>query len=464
MKSLRSRRMLALFLALPFAAAVQAQAAEPITITVSKIKALNLRIYGFVETDYITDTTQVFNEVQGNYLVPAHTAYSGANYSGAKPNYAGQHGRAQMSIRNSRLGFEFNLPKTEAGLQTQGVIELDLLGNDAPNTTPGSTPSTQSESNFFNNPALRVRHAYVNLTYNEWNAKLGQTWSLLGWQPYYFPGEDVVFGTPGMLFARFVQARLTHTLNLPGAWTLESAADMAKPAEMNSGSPEYHAGLRVASTKVKGASSFCSGTSMVGLSAAVSGALIPVRTALGNANGGAVVFDVFVPIIPSSDGKDRSNNLVWAGELMSGSGVGGVEYGGLTSGVPGVTAAAAGTAVDSGIAGINDSGSLSLIRYRAFRTHLQYSLPGGKWAASTGYAQVETRNVGDFGFYATQAAGVTTALLSPKIQFGYATLFYDPLSWLRLAGEFNQTRVTYVDAANRFAVNNRVQLSAFFVF
>ena len=37
-------------------------------------------------------------------------------------------------------------------------------------------------------------------------------------------------------------------------------------------------------------------------------------------------------------------------------------------------------------------------------------------------------------------------------------------SGLRFAGEFNQTRVTYVDVANRFAVNNRVQLSAFFVF
>ena len=364
----------------------------------------------------------------------------------------------QMSIRDSRLGFEFNVPKTDAGLQTQGVIELDFLGNDAPNTTPGSTPGTQSESNFFNNPAFRIRHAYANLTYNEWNAKLGQTWSLLGWQPYYFPGEVVVPGTPGMLFNRFVQARMTHTLSLLESWTLESAVDAARPAEMNSGSPEFHAGLRLASTKIKGSSIFGPATSMSGLSAAISAALIPVRSALGNANGGAVAFDLFVPIIPSSDGKDRANNLVWAGELMSGSGVGGVEYGGLTSGVPAIPASSTGTAVDAGIAGINNGGSLSLIRYRAFRTHLQYSLPGGKWAASVGYAQVEARNLGDFGKYAG------TALLAPKIQFGYATLFYDPLSWLRLAGEFNQTRATYTDAANRFAVNNRVQISAFFIF
>ncbi|MCX5794215.1 MAG: hypothetical protein NTY77_01805 [Elusimicrobia bacterium] len=453
------------FVLAALALAASASGYEPVTITVSGIKDLNLRIYGFAEADYITDTTQGFNEVQGNFLVPTRTTFNGA-----KANYAGQHNRAQMSIRNTRLGFEFNLPKTQAGLQSQGLIELDLLGNDAPNTVPGATPGTQSESNFFNNPALRVRHAYMSLTYHQFNAKLGQTWSLLGWQPYYYPGETVVFGTPGQLFARFVQARLTHTLDLPGACTLESAADMARPAQMNSGSPEFHAGLRVASTKLKGASTSGAGTSMVGLSAAVSAALIPVRSALGNATGGAVAFDMFVPIIPSSDGKDRSNNLVWAGELMSGSGVGGVEYAGLTSGVPAVQAAAAnglpgaGTAIDAGIAGIDNGGALSLIRYRAFRTHLQYSLPGGKWAASTGYAQVETRNLGDFGFYATQAPGVTPALLAPKLQFGYASLFYDALSWLRFAGELNQTRVTYVDAANRFAVNNRVQLSAFFIF
>ena len=449
----------------PFALAATAAAAEPLTITVSNIKDLNLRIYGFAETDYVSDTTEGFNEVQGNNLVPAQTTFNGA-----QANYAGQHHRAQMSVRNSRLGFEFNAPKTDAGLGTQGLIELDLLGNNAPNTVPGAVPGTQSEANFFNNPALRVRHAYMNLTYGPWNAKLGQTWSLLGWQPYYFPGEIVVFGTPGQLFARFVQARVTHTLNILDSFTLESAADAAKPPEMNSGSPELHAGLRLASTKVKGASAYCAGTGMVGLSAALSGAFIPVRSALGNANGGAVALDLFVPIIPSSDGKDRSNNLVWAGELMGGSGVGGVEYGSLSSGVPAVPAKTtsgipgAGTAIDPGIAGINNSGSLSLIRYRAFRSHLQYFLPGGKWSTSAGYAQIEARNLADFAYYASEAPGVTQVALAPKLQFGYATLFYDPLSWLRFAGEFNQTRVTLTDAANRFAVNNRLQLSAFFVF
>jgi len=438
-----------------------AQAAEPITVTVSSIKDLNLRIYGFVEMDYIRDTTQStsYLEEQDNYVVPTRTTLGGA-----ANNYAGEHGRDMMSIRNSRLGFELNLPKSDSGLQGQGIIELDMMGNNAPNTTPGNgAPGAQSERDFFNNAAVRVRHAYMNLTYNDWNAKIGQTWSLLGWQPYYFPGENAILPTPGMLYRRFAQARVMNTVNFMDAYTLESAADIAKPAQMDSQQTEYHAGLRVASTKIKGASIDGASTRMVGLSAAVSGAVIPIQTPLGNRTGGAVAFDVFVPIIPSTDGKNRSNNLVWAGEFMSGSGVGGLEYAGLSSGVAAPTAAQTGsTSLDSGMAGINNGGSVSLIRYRAFNTHLQYSLPafmpGGKWATSVGYAQTETRNLADFG------KNNPTALLSPKNQYAYASIHYDPLGWLRFAGEFSQTRTTYVDAANRFAANNRVQLSAFFIF
>src|SRR5207237_754541 len=152
-----------------------------------------------------------------NNLVPMRTAAGG----GAR-NFAGQHHRTEMSVRNSRLGFDLTLPKTDAGLQSEGIIELDFMGNNAPNTLPGAAAGTQSERDFYNNPAVRVRHAYMNLTYNSWNAKVGQTWSLLGWQPYYFPGEAVVQPGPGQLYRRFAQARVTNTLALPSDWTLES--------------------------------------------------------------------------------------------------------------------------------------------------------------------------------------------------------------------------------------------------
>jgi len=121
------------------------------------------------------------------------------------------------------------------------------------------------------------------------------------------------------------------------------------------------------------------------------------------------------------------------------------------------------------MAGINNGGSMSLIRYRVFRTHLQYSLPTAtKLAASGGYSQVETRNVGDFTNAAVGTGSIANpqSLLAGKIQYGYASLIYDPLSWLRFAGEFGRTRDTYINGspAYRFANNNRVQLTAFFIF
>ncbi len=445
------RHIPAVLAALALAFASSASALENATLSVSKIKDLNVRIYGFVETDVIGDTTQSFTEEQGNNLVQKRTASGVANF-------AGQHHRTEMTVRNSRLGFELGLPKTDAGLATKAVIELDFLGNNATNATPGTAPGTQTERDFYNNPAVRVRHAYVDLTDGMWDAKIGQTWSLLGWQPYYFPGEAIVQPGPGQLYRRFSQIRVTNTLNVMPDWTLETAADAAKPAEMNSGSPEWHGGVRLASTKWKAASIGGSGTAMVGLSVAASGALIPVVTnGAGNPTGSAYAIDAAIPLIPSKDGKDRSNNLIAMGEFMSGAGVGGLEFSGLTLGVPGVTAATkAGTAIDSGIAGINSqTGDVELVRYRTFRGHLQYTL-NDLWSASAGYAQVEGRNLDRFA-----AAG---AALAPKIQFGYVAAFYDPKSWLRFAAEVNQTKDTYNDVNNRYARNNRYQFTTFFLF
>jgi hypothetical protein len=429
---------------------------EPLQVTTTYLKGASLRLYGFVETDSIYDTTQSFTEEPDNNLVAKRSVI------------AGQRGREEFSVRNSRLGLEFNIPKTDSGWKTTGVFEMDFLGNQGSNTTAGSTPGAQSEANYYNNPTMRVRHAYVDLTNGEFDAKIGQTWSLFGWQPYYFPGEAIVLPSPGMLYRRFAQVRGTETRPIGEGWVFQAAADAAKPGEANSGSPEGQAGLRVASTKITGASINGASTSMVGLSAALSGVLIPTRTAnIGSPSGQGAAVDFFVPIIPSSDGKSRNNTLVWAGEAGAGTGIGGLEYAGLSLGVPGLASTAAGAdgAIDSGIGGLDSTGNFELLRIRAFRTHLQYSLQ--KWAASVGYAQVEGRNLNRFssglGNTAAQNAALVNAL-APKIQYGYVSVMYDPLDWLRFAGEVSQTKDTYNDPNNRYAANNRYQLSAYFKF
>src|SRR5207302_1501733 len=108
---MRSRRN-ALLSALLLAVAGPAPAVEPLTIGTSFLKDATLRLYGFVETDFIHDTTQNFTEEQGNNLVPQRNP-------GGVASFAGQRGREQMSIRNSRLGLELNVPATESGLKTK---------------------------------------------------------------------------------------------------------------------------------------------------------------------------------------------------------------------------------------------------------------------------------------------------------------------------------------------------------
>lgn len=440
----------------------------PLLVTTSFLKGASLRLYGFVEADSIYDTTQSLTEEPDNNLIQRRTVAPGSGGASTANNIAGQRGREEMSVRNSRLGGEITIPTTDSGWKTKGIFEIDFLGNQGVTTAPGTTPGTQTENNFFNNPALRVRHAYVDLTKGELNYKIGQTWSLFGWQPYYFPGETGVLPTPGMLYRRFAQGRVTDTHRIADGWNLETAADAAKPAEMNSGSPEWQGGVRVVSTKITGASINGAYTSMVGLSAALSGVLVPTRTTnIGNPTGQGAAFDFFIPIIPSSDGKSRDNTLVLGGEAGAGTGIGGLEYAGLSLGVPGLGATAPGAdgGIDPGIGGVNSAGDFQLLQVRAFRAHLQYSLK--QWATSFGYSQVEARNLSAFSSLLTNNAAQNLALvngLAPKIQYGYVSVMYDPLDWLRFSAEVSQTRDTYNDANNRYAANNRYELSAYFKF
>jgi len=90
------RRAAAAVLALLLgASAPGARAAEPATVTVAKIKDLNIRIYGFLETNFIVDSREGFAEAQGNTPVPRSTLASGAD------NFAGRHGRTQLSVRTA---------------------------------------------------------------------------------------------------------------------------------------------------------------------------------------------------------------------------------------------------------------------------------------------------------------------------------------------------------------------------
>jgi hypothetical protein len=428
-----------------------AAALEPATVSLSKLKDVKLRLYGFLETDVIADTRQGFSESQANALVPKDT-------TAGVSNFAGQYHRTQMSVRQTRLGLAMTLPEA-SGWSSEGILEMDLYGNDSPNTLPGATPGAQTERDFFNNPALRIRHALINATHGGWNLKAGQYWSLFGWQTEYFPPEITVQSTVGQLNSRMAQLRATYTKALGQDLSAQGAAAIARPAEMNSGSPVYQAAVRLASSRWKSAVNGGYAAPLKELSAGVSLEVLPLQTAgRGNPTATAMGFDLLVPIIPSWDGKSAENTLAFVGEIVSGSGIGGLELALLNFGVAAPTAAQVGTAIDQGIAGVNVTGNLEPIRVRTFRGALSYTLPDPRWAVAAGYAQVEGRNLDRFSTPAAAAA------IAPKLQYGFGNVVYAPVDWLRLAAQASQTRDTYNDASSRFATNNRLQLSVFFVF
>jgi len=420
---------------------------ETATLSIKSIPNVNIRMYGFIENDLINDSVQGINEETDNPAVPK------AN------TYAGSHHQTIMSVRNSRLGFDITMPKTENGLETEGIFEFDFLGNQSDNTSPGTAFTSETQRDFFNNPAVRIRHAYVNITDGQWNAKIGQTWSLLGWQPYYFPSEADVQPNVGQLYRRFAQIRGMNTQQfMNGDWTLETAIDVARPAELQSGLTDEHAGIRLASTKYKAVSGLGSSTPMVGASLALSGELIPFRTAaVGTANGTVVAVDMLVPIIPSSDGKNPSNTLALTSEYSNGRGYGGLELAGATAGLAAASAVSAdGTNnLDSGMAGL-DRGNIDLIHYQTYRSNLTYMWPGAHWANSIGYAATETLNLADFN-------GTTTGGIL-KYQYYYGNVMYLPLTWLRFALEWAQYKDTYNDPTNVHAYDNRIQFTTYLTF
>jgi hypothetical protein len=325
-----------------------------------------------------------------------------------------------------------------------------------------NTSGTQSEANFFNNPTARIRHAYLNLTYGNENAKIGQTWSLLGWQPYYFPSEPVDSGQVGELFRRFPQIRFTDSRSLGviglNDWTWETAADVAKPAEMDSDLTDFHAGLRISSNKCKAATGFSSGSRMVGLSLASSWIWEPITTAnIGKQTGQGYALDALIPILPSKDGIDMTNNLSLTAEYSHASGIGGIELPSATAGIISPTAAQMGNGIplDSGIAGVNLLGALDLIQFENMRADLTYVLPFNQWAVSMGYAEVRPDNLGDF--------KASTSYIS-AYTFYSGSLFYTPLKWLRFAAEFAEFHDTYLDPKAPNAQDNRLQFTSYIMF
>jgi hypothetical protein len=416
-------------------------------------------LYGFLEADSIYDSTQSLNDLAGNATI-------------AKPGtYAQDNGRVQFGARNSRIGIRMKAPEVN-GIRTSGVAEMDFLGNQNPVGTGVSGSGTDTEGQYFTNPAFRARHLYVKMETDYVDFLFGQTWQLYGWQSVYHPASVEIQGLPGQIYSRTPQVRISKSVKSDD-FLFELAVAAMRPPQRDSAIPEGQAGIRLGTPRWSGVmTNGATGTSVQPLSIALTGDARSFRlpnyvSNPANVGGGteklgtSIAVDAIIPIIPAK--KRQGNALTVNGEFSTGFGNADL-YTGLSGGatvpVYNITKAnAAGTNadIDPGFAVYDSTGNVHLIQWTSYLVGVQYTLPGldGKWWLAANYSHISSNNLNHF------YSGVGKVLGGED--FYDANLFADMGAAVRLGLEYAMFDDLYANS-DIHARNNRVQFSAFYIF
>jgi hypothetical protein len=445
------------------------RAREAPSLVVAKWSAT---LYGFVESDFIFDSTQSFNDSAGNALVKRPPG-SPQPLDGAVSQYGGDHPRFQFSVRNTRLGVRLRAPEV-ATIRTSATLEMDFLGFDQPS----------SEAAFFNNPTFRIRHAYLKMETPIVDVLLGQYWHLFGWQDAYIPNTVEIQGLPGELYERTVQLRLSHRFKL-GPTSLDVAAAGLRPPTRDSAVPDVAGGLRFAVDTWRGMQTAgATATRVMPASIAVTGdfryfrspefSALPSKTV--DLPTGAVAVDAFLPVIPARK-KHRGNALSLSGEFVYGGGISDM-YTGLTGGVTfpslvnttGINPAPTYPQnVDNGMVVMdNNAHALHAIVWQTFNVGLQYYWPGVNGAiwTSANFAHTESPNIAQFTSNSAPNPLTSNYVQQTNVRTSEdwfdVNLFVQIVPSVRLGFEYAHFRDHYVDDV--VAENHRGQVSGFFLF
>lgn len=423
-------------------AAAPAAAPEPSPVKTKWAGSL----YGWLQADFLYDTTQSFTEGSGGGIIAAPNTYTGEN------------GRMTFSYRNSRIGFRGNAPEV-MGLRPSGLIEFDFNGNQPPGIT---------ETAFWSNPTMRARHVWVKVESDYLDVLLGQSWNLFGWQPFFHPNTLELQGVPAQVFSRAQQFRLSHTFKTEPV-NIDLAVAAVRPPQRDAGVPELQGGLKLGINGWKGQHVGGAGAAPAAdpLSLGVSGLMrkfnvlsnTEVPEVDGNtATGSALSLDVLLPVIPASS-LASIGALSLQGSFQTGSGFND-QYSALTGGLaapalPAPMGAAARTAnIDPGLLVYDANGKLQTIDWKMFLVDLQYFFPGGNVWLTANFSQSESGNILDF--------GAAPASVYKKEQFYDVNLFWNVTPAVRLGAEFANFKQTMGDDTER--KNSRGQFSGFYLF
>ncbi len=437
-------------------------APSPLTPALSKF---DVTIGGFVEADFMHDSTQSYSDLSiMTKLARAST-------------YAGSHGRTQFTARDSRFALRLAAPQW-AGVRTSALLETDFFGNEG---NPGYPPTgyQNTEAGFFNNAVLRVRHAYIKFESDYVDVWAGQMYYLFGNQPYFFPNTDTFLGAPGMLFGRTIQLKALHMFK-SRAVNVEIAIAAARPAQRDSEVPDGEAAVRLQVNQWRGPT--VRGAGQPGLESLAFGVSALARqfrlnplantaptptTALNKELGWGIALDALVPVIPATE-RDRSNAITLTGEIVTGSGVAD-QYSGLAGDYawPNVPAAMPGgmpTAysqanVDGGMVTYDAAGFSHTIDWTSYIVGAQYYLPlaNGKllWISGV-YSRTQSRNLGSL------VTGATRTTVFDRLDYIDGALWMAFGKAAEAVFSYQNTHQFFLDGGNE--VNHRFELTAFYFF
>lgn len=421
------------------------------TLVVSKFATT---FYGFLEGEFIHDDTRSYTEIPGSGAI-------------IRPGVTNSDlGRTLFSVRNSRLGFRLAAP-TWQGIRASAFVENDFFGNQ-----PGTPQKGLSESAYYQNPQMRLRHALLKVDSDIVNVWVGQTWELVGFQGGFQPNTVGDQGVPGELYNRTPQLRLDKVINA-GPVAVELAAAALRPPQQDSMVPDLQGGLKLSFPGLTGISSVgAASTSIAPAAIALTGGSRHFRlpnnasdtTTSTGVDGRIVALDVLVPVIPAKTRGPWAVTLV--GEAVSSTGYAS-SYTGLNGGAGvgspvGVDAAkyAAGyTNVDPGLVGWSKlDGALTTVSWRTLMVSGQiYLPPSGKLWLAGAYSNSFSDNMGEF--VSPKDAGKKA--FNHEIWWS-ASLLADVTPATRFGLEYQSAKQTYLDGI--VAANNRVELTGFFIF
>ncbi|MGZ3773410.1 MAG: hypothetical protein ACXVCY_02940 [Pseudobdellovibrionaceae bacterium] len=442
------KKILAMSAALAFLKVTPAAA-----VTLMDSNDWKVTLNGFVDSDFSHDSTRSLGEIIGNSSVARPGTFNGDN------------GRTQFSGRNSRIGFTVSMPEND-GWKTKGVLEYDLFGYDP---VPSVSGTKNSESSFYQNSTLRMRHAYLSVEKDGWQVLTGQTWTLFGWQPYYFPTILTIAPAPGELFQRNMQAVVMKTMSLGDSSKVQVALSAERPSQRDSEIPNLNAGVRYTLDSYQaGYASTYGDVKAESLSVGVSGSFRQFETPTSAANTSsqshlnstALAVDALIPVIPVSDAKDPGNSLILSFEFTSGTGYADTlpNWTGGLVGFPQGAGVSANTNLDAGFGGFN-SGNFDLVKLQTYNVTLQYMLPSSyKSFATLGYTDLYSSNVGDF----TSSAAAASEVYDHTSMY-FVNFIHDFTKQIRAGLEYDKIQTHYfVDKATPY--NDRIQFTALYRF